>query len=136
MDDIIEDDPDEDMVDPNSRRPMRLLDSRRQAEGEFSDSDDEGEGGRRNHASRKDIDSITPGRRFGGAVGIMSTGTTHGVGPSGAPAVASGSGAGPVTGTADQSDMDVDDGIPLAQLAKAKAVANKPNGAPASGETS
>lgn len=41
-----------------------------------------------------------------------------------------------MTGTADQSDMDVDDGIPLAQLAKAKAVANKPNGAPASGETS
>lgn len=102
---------------------MRLLDSRRQAEGEFSDSDDEGEGGRRNHASHKERDSVATGRRFGAAVGIMSTGTTHGVGPSVAPAVASGSGAGQAA-SADQSDMDVDDGIPLAQLAKAKATTN------------
>ena len=39
------DDPneDEDMISPNERRPMRLLDSRRQADGELSDSDDEGD---------------------------------------------------------------------------------------------
>ncbi|KAI0757259.1 histone deacetylase [Daedaleopsis nitida] len=120
VDDIIEDDPDEDMVDPNERRPMRLLDSRRQADGELSDSDDEGEGGRRDHASHKERDTVATGRRFGAAVGIMSTGTTHGVGPSVAPAVASGPGAGQAN-SAEQSDMEVDDGIPLAQVAKAKA---------------
>ena len=37
---------DEDFIDPDDRRPMRLLDARRQADGELSDSDDEGEGGR------------------------------------------------------------------------------------------
>ncbi|RPD81729.1 histone deacetylase [Lentinus tigrinus ALCF2SS1-7] len=134
MDEIVEDDPDEDMVDPNDRRPMRLLDSRRQAEGELSDSDDEGEGGRRDHASHKDRDSsVATGRRFGAAVGIMSTGTTHGVGPSVAPPVASGSGGGQVT-SAEQSDMEVDDGVPLAQIAKAKTAAGKTNGAGPSGE--
>lgn len=125
VDDIVEDDPDEDMADPNDRRPMRLLDSRRQAEGELSDSDDEGEGGRRDHASHKDRDSVATGRRFGAAVGIMSTGTTHGVGPSVAPPVASGSGGGQAI-SAEQSDMEVDDGVPLAQIAKAKA--GKANG--------
>ena len=134
IDDIIEDDPDEDMADPDDRRPMRLLDSRRQNDGEFSDSDDEGEGGRRDHASNKERDTVGTGRRFGAAaVGIMSTGTTHGVGPSVAPPVASGSGAGQAA-SAEQSDMDVDDGVPLAQIAKAKTAASKTNGAGPSGE--
>ena len=130
VDEVVEDDPDEDMADPNDRRPMRLLDARRQADGELSDSDDEGEGGRRDHASHKERDAVgsTGGRRA--AVGIMSTGTTHGVGPSGAPSVAAAGPAG--AGTAEQSDMDVDDGIPLAQIAAkakaAQAAANKTNG--------
>ncbi|KAG2023811.1 histone deacetylase Hda1 [Coprinopsis cinerea AmutBmut pab1-1] len=83
------DDPnqDEDMVDPNDRRPMRLLDSRRQADGELSDSDDEGEGGRRDIASHKDRESNGEGagHKFGMGVGIMasSSAATHGAGPSG-----------------------------------------------------
>ncbi|OSD05960.1 histone deacetylase [Trametes coccinea BRFM310] len=119
VDEMVEDDPDEDMVDPNDRRPQRLLDSRRQADGELSDSDDEGEGGRRNQASHKEADSPTSGRRFGGPVGIMSTGTTHGVGPSGAPPV-SGATSAPAAGQTsapEPSDMDVDEGLPLSQVA-------------------
>jgi len=69
------DDPneDEDTVDPDERRPMRLLDSLVQPEGELSDSEDEGEGGRRDHARHRDSDSISTGmgRRFGVGVGIM-----------------------------------------------------------------
>ncbi len=53
----------EDFEDPNDRRPMRLLDSRRQADGELSDSEDEGEGGRRNHAV---IATERPTTRTGG----------------------------------------------------------------------
>ena len=56
IDDALEDpNQDEDFMDPDDRRPMRLLDSRRQADGELSDSDDEGEGGRRDHASHREI---------------------------------------------------------------------------------
>ena len=99
IDDLIEDpNKDEDLIPPNERRPMRLLDSRRQGEGELSDSDEEGEGGRRNHARHRDNDSGSAsrssengsasngGRKFGMGVGIMSSGqasTTHGAGPSG-----------------------------------------------------
>lgn len=102
IDDIIDDpNKDEDLIPPNERRPMRLLDSRRQGDGELSDSDDEGEGGRRNHASHRDQEESPSrsasatrdvdeddggGRRFGMGVGIMSSGqtaSTHGAGPSG-----------------------------------------------------
>lgn len=94
IDDILEDpNKDEDLIPPNERRPMRMLDSRRQGDGELSDSDDEGEGGRRNHAdnreastTRSDGNDSTNGPKFGMGVGIMSsgqTGTTHGAGPSG-----------------------------------------------------
>ncbi|KAJ7597625.1 histone deacetylase complex, catalytic component RPD3 [Mycena floridula] len=85
------DDPnaDEDiLIPPDVRRPQRLLDSRRQADGELSDSDDEGTGGRRNHASRKERDSVgtngAAGRKFVAGAGIMSSGSTstH-AGPSG-----------------------------------------------------
>ena len=102
IDDIIDDpNKDEDLIPPNERRPMRLLDSRRQGDGELSDSDDEGEGGRRHHASHhdheespsrsasatRDVDEDDGGgRKFGMGVGIMSSGqtaSTHGAGPSG-----------------------------------------------------
>lgn len=115
------DDPneDEDLISPDTRRPRRLLDSRRQADGELSDSDDEGEDDRRNHASHRDKDSIGPtGRRFGAAVGIMSTGTTHGIGPTVSLPVL------PTTvGSSANSEMEIDDDdVPLAVRSnKAKA---------------
>lgn len=69
------DDPnrDEDTANPDVRRPMRLLDSLVQRDDELSDSEDEGEGGRKNHARHRDSDSIVSpsGRRFGVGVGIM-----------------------------------------------------------------
>ena len=89
MDEMIEDqNKDEDLISPDERRPRRLLDSRRQPDGELSDSDDEGEGGRRNIASRRDADSTdnNSGLKFGIGVGILAAGptaTTHGAGPSG-----------------------------------------------------
>ncbi|TFY82069.1 hypothetical protein EWM64_g1941 [Hericium alpestre] len=88
MDDLNQD---EDLVDPDERRPQAMLDARVQASGELSDSDDEDEGGRRDHASHRDRDSMSSnssraGRKFGMGVGIMTaTGlmSTHGAGPSG-----------------------------------------------------
>ncbi|KAJ3736924.1 histone deacetylase complex catalytic component RPD3 [Lentinula guzmanii] len=87
------DDPnaDEDLIPPDTRRPQRLLDSRIQNDGELSDSDDEGEGGRRNHARHRDSDSVNSGgggisgRKYGLGAGIMHTSAapTHGAGPSG-----------------------------------------------------
>lgn len=85
------DDPnqDEDLISPNERRPQRLLDSRRQPDGELSDSEDEGEGGRRNRASHRTRDSSSQSsngkHKFGMGIGIMASGpsNTHGAGPSG-----------------------------------------------------
>ncbi|KIK71315.1 hypothetical protein GYMLUDRAFT_33456 [Collybiopsis luxurians FD-317 M1] len=81
---------DEDLIPPDTRRHRRLLDSRIQNDGELSDSDDEGEGGRRNHARHRDPDSVeTSGgisaRKYGLGAGIMHTSAapTHGAGPSG-----------------------------------------------------
>ncbi|KDR84801.1 hypothetical protein GALMADRAFT_233170 [Galerina marginata CBS 339.88] len=79
---------DEDFMDPDDRRPMRLLDSRRQADGELSDSDDEGEGGRRNHAryrNRESNESNGTSHKFGLGGGILNSGSmnSHGAGPSG-----------------------------------------------------
>jgi histone deacetylase 1/2 len=56
--DALMDDPneDEDLIPHDTRRVTRLLDSVVQNDGELSDSDDEGEGGRRNHASARDED--------------------------------------------------------------------------------
>jgi histone deacetylase 1/2 len=97
MDDITREN---DFLSPDERRPRRLLDARRQADGELSDSDDEGEGGRRNHARHRDNDSngvssgneSAGGRKFGVGVGIMTSGqaaaTHHGAGPSGYTTVA------------------------------------------------
>jgi len=90
IDDLLNDEnQDEDEDDPNERRPRRLLDSRRQADGELSDSDDEG-GGRRDHMSHRrrgrgessDSDSKL---KYGINIGILASGSapTHGAGPSG-----------------------------------------------------
>ena len=85
MDDMNQD---EDMLDPDERRGQRLLDQRVQADGELSDSDDEGEGGRRDHASHRGSPSSngsnSGGHKFGMHVGIMTapTASTHGAGPS------------------------------------------------------
>ena len=86
MDDMNQD---EDMLDPDERRPQRLLDRRVQGDGELSDSDDEGEGERRDHASHRGSPSSngshSGGHKFGMGVGIMTAPTisTHGAGPSG-----------------------------------------------------
>ncbi|KAI5124444.1 hypothetical protein M0805_008328 [Coniferiporia weirii] len=96
--DEIMDDPnqDEDTVDPDKRRPMRLLDSLVQRDDELSDSEDEGEGGRRNHARHRDVDNVTSpsgGRRFGVGVGIMGA-APPGVGSAAAAAAGGASAAG------------------------------------------
>ncbi|KAF8845318.1 histone deacetylase complex catalytic component RPD3 [Paxillus ammoniavirescens] len=97
IDDAMDDmNQDEDLIPLDTRRHRRLLDERVQADGELSDSDNEGEGGRRDHASHKDRgsesrsrSSETEGggmRRFGIGGGILSSGaanSTHGAGPSG-----------------------------------------------------
>jgi hypothetical protein len=58
--DTLMDDPneDEDLIPSDTRRVTRLLDSLVQPEGELSDSDDEGEGKRRNHASTREEDDV------------------------------------------------------------------------------
>lgn len=102
------DDPnaDEDLIPPDERRPMRLLDSRRQADGELSDSDDEGEGGRRDHAKFRESDSVegSGSHKFGIGGGILTSGaaSTHGAGPSGHTTVAR------MLSATTSTDMDVD----------------------------
>ncbi|KAJ7357033.1 histone deacetylase complex, catalytic component RPD3 [Mycena albidolilacea] len=109
--DAVLDDPGEeaDLIPPDTRRHRRLLDSRRQADGELSDSDDEGEGGRTNHASHRDPDSTSRtsgnegagGRKFG----IMaSASTAFPAGPSGHSTAAR------ILSTGSATKMDVDDG--------------------------
>lgn len=97
MDDVMDDmNQDEDLIPSDSRRHRRLLDSRVQADGELSDSDDEGEGGRRDYANHKDRGRESRSRssetesgemrRFGIGGGILGAGaasSTHGAGPSG-----------------------------------------------------
>lgn len=97
MDDAMDDmHQDEDLIPPDSRRHRRLLDSRVQAAGELSDSDDEGEGDRRDYTNHKDRGRESRSRssetesgemrRFGIGGGILSAGaagSTHGAGPSG-----------------------------------------------------
>ncbi|GLB36416.1 putative histone deacetylase [Lyophyllum shimeji] len=91
IDEMLEDpNRNEDMESMDERRPQRLLDAHRQADGELSDSDDEGEGGRRDHARYRARDSVNGvdggNRKFGMGVGIMAPSgstNTHGAGPSG-----------------------------------------------------
>lgn len=88
IDDLMDDlNQDEDTINPDDRRNQRLLDSRVQADGELSDSDDEGEGGRKNQHSHKD-DERVPARKFVTTTGIMNPGASaasHGAGPSAHP---------------------------------------------------
>jgi histone deacetylase 1/2 len=80
MDDIRAED---DLIPPDERRPQRLLDYRRQADGELSDSDDEGEGGRRDIASHREGNGVVHAQPAGRPpTGIMRTGSTGGAGPS------------------------------------------------------
>ena len=108
IDDLMDDlNQDEDTVDPDDRRNQRLLDSRVQADGELSDSDDEGEGGRKNNHSHKNDDDPVPARKFVTTTGIMNPGASaasHGAGPSAHPPTSIPT----VLVTADE--MDVDDG--------------------------
>ena len=75
IDDIMNDpNRDEDTIDPDERRSMRMLDSRIQRDDELSDSEDEGEGDRKDHANHRDPESVTispSGMRRKLGVGIM-----------------------------------------------------------------
>lgn len=132
------DDPDEgeDTISKDERRPQRLLDSRRQADGELSDSDDEGEGGRRNHARHAERDGVATGASRRAAVGIMTTGTTHGLGPSAVANVANAPVANTTAGSSGQSDMDIDDDSSVGQTsgpARARSKSKPPPPAPTNG---
>ena len=103
MDDLNQD---EDTIDPDDRRNQRLLDSRVQADGGLSDSDDEGEGGRKNQHSHKDDDELVPARKFVTTTGIMNPGASaasHGAGPSAHPPTSI------PTALDTAEEMDVDD---------------------------
>ena len=107
IDDLMDDlNRDEDTIDPDDRRNQRLLDSRVQADGELSDSDDEGEGGRKNQHSHKDNDELIPARKFVTTTGIMNPGASaasHGAGPSAHPPTSI------PTALVTADEMDVDD---------------------------
>jgi hypothetical protein len=107
IDDLMDDlNQDEDTIDPDDRRNQRLLDSRVQADGELSDSDDEGEGGRKNQHSHKDDDELVPARKFVTTTGIMNPGASaasHGAGPSAHPPTSI------PTALVTADEMDVDD---------------------------
>lgn len=96
IDDALEDpNRDEEIANrPEKRRPMRLLDSLVQRDDEYSDSEDEGEGGRRNHARHRDSESATTPKRFGVGVGIMGA-APPGAGSAAAAAAANTGGAPP-----------------------------------------
>lgn len=97
---------DEDTIDPDDRRNQRLLDSRVQADGELSDSDDEGEGGRKNQHSHKGDGTTVPARKFVTTTGIMNPGASaasHGAGPSAHPPTSI------PTALVTAEEMDVDD---------------------------
>ena len=103
MDDLNQD---EDTINPDDRRNQRLLDSRVQADGNLSDSDDEGEGGRKNQHSHKDDDELVPSRRFVTTTGIMNPGASaasHGAGPSAHPPTSI------PTALVTADEMDIDD---------------------------
>jgi len=105
IDDLMDDpNQDEDTVDRDERRPIWLRDSTIQKDGELSDSEDEGEGERRDHASHRDADTVTPnvGRQV--RVGIMA-GAGHSTGTGGASTHTS---IAPVGVADDENAMDVD----------------------------
>lgn len=126
IDDLMDDlNQDEDTADPDDRRNQRLLDSRVQADGELSDSDDEGDGGRRDHKSHKD-DEPMHGRKFSVATGIMNAGpaaSTHGAGPSGHPPTI------PPPLVSEAEAMEIDEEVPA--VSAAATPAETPNATPA-----
>ncbi|PLW20914.1 hypothetical protein PCANC_03901 [Puccinia coronata f. sp. avenae] len=63
---------DEDLDNPNERRPQRLLDGLIQRDDEFSDSEDEGEGGRRDIQSHKRARRQSPKMNGNGMLNIYS----------------------------------------------------------------
>jgi len=65
-------DVDEDLDNPNERRPQRLLDGLIQRDDEFSDSEDEGEGGRRDIQSHKRARRQSPKMNGNGMLNIHS----------------------------------------------------------------
>lgn len=114
--DSLMDDPneDEDLIPPDTRRVTRLLDSVVQHDGELSDSEDEGEGGRRNHASHHGDETEREPSEESGArmviaratttkapMGIMNPSSTQGAGPS--------AGGNSTVEAVATSSMDVDD---------------------------
>lgn len=125
MDDMVDDmNQDEDLIPPDSRRHRRLLDSRVQADDELSDSDDEGEGGRRNYANHKDRGRESRShsseaesgemRRFGIGGGILSAGaagSTHGAGPSGHTTLISQTLKAPLAMDTDDASSGMDSGV-------------------------
>ena len=125
MDDVIDDmNQDEDLIPSDSRRHRRLLDSRVQADGELSDSDDEGEGGRRDYANHKDRGRQSRSRssetesgemrRFGIGGGILSAGaasSTHGAGPSGHTTLISQTLKTPLAMDTDEPPSAIDNGV-------------------------
>lgn len=131
IDDLMDDlNQDEDMADPDDRRDQRSLDTRIQADGELSDSDDEGEGGRRDHKSHKDDEPIH-GRKFSVATGIMNAGpaaSTHGAGPSGHPPAI------PPPLASTNEAMEVDEDALAASTAASVAPEASPKETPKSGD--
>lgn len=125
MDDAMDDmNQDEDLIPSDSRRHRRLLDSRAQADGELSDSDDEGEGGRRDFANHKDRGRESRSRssetesgemrRFGIGGGILSAGaasSTHGAGPSGHTTLISQTHKTPLAMDTDEPPSAIDSGV-------------------------
>lgn len=125
IDDAMDDmNQDEDLIPPDSRRHRRLLDSRVQGDGELSDSDDEGEGGRRDYANHNDRGRESRSRssetesgemrRFGIGGGILGAGaasSTHGAGPSGHTTLISQTLKTPVAMDADEPSSAVDSGV-------------------------
>ncbi|POW05170.1 hypothetical protein PSHT_10916 [Puccinia striiformis] len=65
-------DVDDDLDDPNERKPQRLLDGLIQRDDEFSDSEDEGEGGRRDVQSHKRARRQSPKLNGNGILNIHS----------------------------------------------------------------
>lgn len=124
IDDLMDDlNQDEDAADPDDRRNQRHLDTRVQADGELSDSDDEGDGGRRDHKSHKD-DEPMHGRKFSVATGIMNAGpaaSTHGAGPSGHPPTIP-----PPLVSESEEPMEIDEDVPV--------VTPAPEAVPSNGE--
>ncbi|KAG8684551.1 histone deacetylase, partial [Ceratobasidium sp. 395] len=74
-DDYADDNADEDMDDPNERLPVRQRQRMIQPDMELSDSEDEGEGGRRNHQENKTVEksALKPAEADAGSSTLLSS---------------------------------------------------------------